>query len=399
MNLSEPLENREKVDQGLAEYAGYWQLRPFEYLDLPWRDSHPDLCRWLEELSLEEINAIDSDLVEHQAIFSRFFPHADMLPRCCTFPELPVHQSLPINPRLNYRMSDRKWAQILAFSERIQFEEGPIVEWCSGKGHLGRLISDSLREPVLGLEKNPELCRKGALLADRSDVAMAFTALDVLSTDVEAHLHPAQHVLALHACGDLHLRLLQLAVHKQLRAVTVAPCCYHAISTEDYPPLSAFARASRLRITRFDLKLPLQETVVAGRRVRRRRARELSWRLGFDLLQRELSGGEHYRSLPSIRASVLSGTFEQFCRWAAQRLKLELPANLNFETYRQLGVRRRLNIARIELVRHLFRRPLEYWLLMDCAAYLSESGYHVEIGRFCPKKTTPRNVMIRARRL
>ena len=50
----------------------------------------------------------------------------------------------------------------------------------------------------------------------------------------------------------------------------------------------------------------------------------------------------------------------------------------------------------MELVRHLFRRPLEIWLLLDRALFLEEQGYRVEVGTFCPKPTTPRNLLIRA---
>ena len=49
---------------------------------------------------------------------------------------------------------------------------------------------------------------------------------------------------------------------------------------------------------------------------------------------------------------------------------------------------------RIELVRHLFQRPLELWLLLDRALFLTEKGYRVTMGTFCEKRLTPRNVLI-----
>ena len=53
----------------------------------------------------------------------------------------------------------------------------------------------------------------------------------------------------------------------------------------------------------------------------------------------------------------------------------------------------------MELVRHLFRRPLEVWLLLDRALFLEEQGYQAEVGTFCPKPMTPRNLLIRAVRV
>ena len=52
----------------------------------------------------------------------------------------------------------------------------------------------------------------------------------------------------------------------------------------------------------------------------------------------------------------------------------------------------------MELVRHLFRRPLELWLVLDRALFLQEQGYRVELREFCPRHLTPRNILIHAER-
>ena len=73
-----------------------------------------------------------------------------------------------------------------------------------------------------------------------------------------------------------------------------------------------------------------------------------------------------------------------------------LPAGLDYAALLAQGERRFGDVARMELVRHLFRRPLEIWLLLDRALFLEEQGYRVEVGTFCPKPMTPRNLLIRA---
>ena len=52
----------------------------------------------------------------------------------------------------------------------------------------------------------------------------------------------------------------------------------------------------------------------------------------------------------------------------------------------------------MELVRLLFRRPLEIWLALDRACFLEEQGYNVVMGSFCDKPITPRNLLIHAER-
>ncbi len=62
------------------------------------------------------------------------------------------------------------------------------------------------------------------------------------------------------------------------------------------------------------------------------------------------------------------------------------------------GWRRLAEVRNLELVRGLFRRPLEVWLVLDRALFLRENGYKVEVGTFCESTLTPRNLMVLAER-
>ncbi|HHO0809956.1 TPA: methyltransferase, partial [Aeromonas hydrophila] len=79
-----------------------------------------------------------------------------------------------------------------------------------------------------------------------------------------------------------------------------------------------------------------------------------------------------------------------------ERKGLVLPAGLDYAGFLAKGEARYGDVARMELVRHLFRRPLELWLVLDRALFLQEQGYRVEVGEFCDKPMTPRNILIRA---
>ena len=50
-------------------------------------------------------------------------------------------------------------------------------------------------------------------------------------------------------------------------------------------------------------------------------------------------------------------------------------------------------------LRHLFRRPLELWMVLDYAVFLEEQGYRVRLGRFCARELTPRNLLVDAVRV
>jgi hypothetical protein len=67
-----------------------------------------------------------------------------------------------------------------------------------------------------------------------------------------------------------------------------------------------------------------------------------------------------------------------------------------FDAWLEAGAARLERVRRYELVRHLFRRPLELWLVLDYAIFLEEQGYQVRLGQFCARSLTPRNLMIDA---
>ncbi|MDI9244031.1 hypothetical protein [Marinobacter sp. CHS3-4] len=69
---------------------------------------------------------------------------------------------------------------------------------------------------------------------------------------------------------------------------------------------------------------------------------------------------------------------------------------MDFDTWLAFGAQRLEQVRRHELVRHLFRRPLELWLVLDYAVFLEEQGFRVRLGTFCERALTPRNLLIDA---
>jgi hypothetical protein len=143
----------------------------------------------------------------------------------------------------------------------------------------------------------------------------------------------------------------------------------------------------------------VQETVTAPLRVREQTELVRQWRLGFDGLQRELRGEDTYLPLPPHPSRLMREGFEAFSRWAADKKGLELPGQVDWAHWEQLGQVRSRQVRRYELVRHLFRRPLELWLVLDYAMALEEAGYRVRVGTFCERALTPRNLLVDAVRV
>jgi len=221
---------------------------------------------------------------------------------------------------------------------------------------------------------------------------------DVLASEVAGRLPGGGLIVGLHACGALGERLLDTAVRTRQRCVVYAPCCYHRGYPEaPYRPMSQVARASGLELMRSDLRLPTLDEAVASPKKRARRLREQSWRLAVDDLVRQATDRDHYTPLGPTPKAWLAGAFEEFAKRITARAGLPLPITWAPQEALALGVERAKAARALGAVRSIFRRPLEFWLVLDRALYLQESGYNVSVLRFCAPTISPRNLVVLAR--
>lgn len=385
----------------LLSHQIYWRIEPFQQSDqttLPWKHSNPELCTWLESLSEQDIEHYKKHpdlLVE---LIGQHLPAVAQLVQLSVLEKV-AFSGLSLDRGMESGIPGRKLAQIMAMGEAVLNEHRGTewLEWCSGKGFLGRILASQSHQKVTSFEYQQSLCEAGQQQADKHQLPMTFVQGDALADSAKSALNQNQHAVALHACGDLHVSLIEKGTHQQLPAMTIAPCCYHLIQNDHYRPLSKVAKQSKLELSKAELRIPLQETVTGGERVRRHRFSEMSFRLGFDLLLKSECGMSHYISIPSIKKSQLSEGFEAFCLWAAKQKQIVLP-DVDFGLYQKLGEQRYWQMERLSLVQQVFRRGLELWLVMDKALYLQEQGYQVSLREFCPKEVTPRNILIQASR-
>lgn len=382
----------------LAEWEPFWRTLPFRHPVLPWAAGYADLVRELIALPEQDVELLQADILAASPL-SSWLPVAELARLTWLAPLSCDPKPLPSN--WGPHIGGRKWQQIEAFVAHVDADpDQQQVDWCAGKGHLARTLARRHEVTVVALEAQEKLCTEGKSLARRQGTPVRIEQQDVLAPGVEQWLDRGTHVSALHACGALHQRLLELAARTDC-AVTLAPCCYQRIPSVDYRPMSRLGRkltrAHGLHLNRDDLALAVQETITAPRSDRIARTRGNAWRLGFDLLQRKLRGVDRYLSLPSLSHGRTPSSFEAFCRWAAAQKRLPLPAECDWHALEREGWRRYAEVSRLELVRHLFRRPLEIWLVLDRALFLEEAGFRVEVGTFCARDVTPRNLLLRAR--
>jgi len=384
------------LDALLRRHQSLWRQHIFVEPEPRWAQAYPDLQGFLLNLNTSQLESLQELPIVYQTL-AEFIPNLRQLPKLCAMPVLEQRQLAPIDRFFKQGIPGRKWSQLQAFAQHSHPNGERYVDWCCGKAHLGRYMQRLDGLPLLGLEYQPSLVAAGLQLAADADVELI--QADVLALKSVDHLRPQDHILALHACGDLHTQLLKDVAAKGVRAVNLAPCCYQKSAANNYQALSQTGATSGLSFTRADLHTAVQETVTAGSAVQHKRQQLQAWRLGFDCWQRQVCGHTHYLHTPSLPQSSLQWGFEGFCHHLAKESDIVIAAATDWQDYEQQGWRRFEQTRRLDLARQVFRRAIESWLLLDQALFLQEQGYHVDLGEFCPAEVSPRNLMISARRL
>ncbi|GAA5184231.1 methyltransferase [Niveibacterium umoris] len=382
---------RQALEIALLEGEPFWRDMPFRVARPGWVDAYPDLDHALAHLSEGELTHLLGDNRALIEWLSARVQSCRLEAALIDVPRQPVGAHRP-DCRHVWGIPGRKLEQIEAFLDAIDTGAHEVLEWCSGKGHLGRLLSLRCGSSVTSLELQADLCADGEWLAQRAGATrQQFIAADAFAPD-SAALVAGRQAVALHACGDLHRTLVSNAIAHGGQGLHVAPCCYYQLGSASFTPNAA---GSRLRLSRDDLRLAVTETVTAPAREIRTRDREAAWKLAF-VAWREMSEGAPYKTFKPLPEAWLRLPFAAFMTQVCAREGIHAPSGKVLTELEARGWERQRVMMRRSVVRLAYRRILELWLVCDLAVPLLHTGYRVAIREFCARKLTPRNLLLSA---
>lgn len=390
----------EALDRWLTDEAPLWSVPPFRVWRAPWQDADGELgalAAWVDGLDEATVARLEADPAAPVGAPSAWSARVAQARALVSVGPVAVEAATADRaPRIKARKGAQVAGFLAAAGHALRDGEGPIVEWCSGRGHLGRALAERTGRSALLLERDPSLCAPPHGAPEHARVG--HRCVDVLDDAVHAVLPDGASYVGLHACGRLTDRLLDVALVRGAQAIAAAPCCPHRLFGRDrYLPRSRPGRVSRLALGPETLRLAVLDDVVASPRQRALRHREHLLRVAVDLLVREATGLDAYRAFPSVRPAQVDRPLAEFVAWAQRTYDLPLPAVWDPERVERAAADRLRRIRAAALVRALARRPLELWLVLDRAASLVEAGMHVTVGTFCAREVSPRNLLMVAR--
>ncbi len=403
------------LDRLLCDYRSVWSESAFVTDELSWRTEYPNLHRDLLALSENALLCLGEER-EVMLFLDPYIPGlasvADWhVSKVSDDPWQTPERALFGLPGRKRRQTEGFVTALLGLLKGLEGEalgETGIADWCSGRGLLARQLHYATQAKVVCFERDRALCESGRVANDRLDKRLSahvtFAVQDVLSPLDPGHFDRTSTHTALHACGDLHLSMIEQTAKARVPVLACSPCCYHSIRENVYAGLSAAGRESALKPTRDELRLATAETCTANAIERELRQRELLWRVAFDLRLRELNGLDEYSPMPSVKKSLLKTSFEEFASWMMRALQKKGSRSVKFfpltpeakDDLLQRAQKKVASIRRREKAQLGFRKVIEYWLLLDRVLFLQDQGYDVELQEFCQKKDSGRNTVILA---
>lgn len=413
----------------LVETRRFWDQRPFRERPAPWERELGEEAAWLRSLTSADIDALERDPWGGPALPPALAALRDRAAAASALPHAPASTAEPClggaSPKAMRGVKARKERQIRAFQRAVEAplraaRVAQLLDWCGGKGHLSRSLGGALACPVCVVDIAPELLAAAEARGAAAGVVVRGLAADVSAAGPTAgrpgagpDLAPEGDglgqlpldgrigLIALHACGLLTDAAVHTARTRGVSWLAVVPCCHHRAAPGGWRPLSRAVAATGVRLSLNALRLAIADEGPAPVAVRARRRKEMTWRVGLDLLLAEAAAGSAdaaSRGAPAgvIRRRDYDQPFADLCAQVLASRGLAPPPGWDAASHLRRAQDETRVIRGLALVRGLLRRPVEVLCVLDRALYLQEAGWSVGVQTFCPRDVTPRNLMITA---
>ena len=373
----------------LIENRSLWSFHPFRKDVYSWEDDHPEVSSFLRTWTNEEVEAFELCPQNHPNAPSFIL---DLFARCKEYTRLPMlfDPSFSCSKKWLLNIKERKQKQLVPFISCIKGDAKSYVDWCCGKGHLGRLLNHFYSSSIIGLENNIHVVHKGRELASEKQI---FICCDVLHDSIPSL---QGGMIALHSCGSLLTKAMEQVSAQSLQECLLVSCCYHKISEDLYTPMSTVAKRQNVRFTKNELRLPSTIEHHASQKSKRRRRTDMRYRIAIDSILQEIGFQSSYRSFPPVPDGWKDLSFQEYVARVWEREGFPSMSGVKLYEMEQQG-RDRLRVIRaLSSFRSMFARVLEVWINTDRALWLQERGYSVKLGICMPSSASPRNIAIQA---
>ena len=294
---------------------------------------------------------------------------------------------------------------IIDLKHKLSFQT--VIDIGGGVGHLSRILGSYFSTEATCIDINQEFLTQGEInykrLHPKHIANVKFHNMDIKKTPLENFNHTMNlfnanaFVVGLHSCGQLSSKLLQAAVHYQVRGILNFGCCYFKYDHSRYEHLSMHAKSNPLFINEQGLTLATRAHTFISKQDFHNKFQVKSFRFGLHLLLYELLEQKQFITMGD---SPIKDYFNGFSSYVLKKLeerhiKHTLTAKVIDNYFSEQDIQKKIRkMFLCNLIRWFFGRPLELYILLDRAVYMQEHGYHTTLTQYFDEKISPRNVGI-----
>ena len=398
----------------LGPYQSFWSEeilnfypRTLQNYPKPWIDS-------LDQLSKEELWAFDN-----KSDFSRL--PANGLPELCQslFKVTSKLKNKTIDdsktsfpPKAFVKVKRKKRHEIIQIGSVVkeifskEKDLGHIVDVGGGIGHLSRIISSYENIPLISLDSDSELQKKGKMkensLSKLSFIHHEMNENSYKLQEIKNAFHSKSFCLGLHTCGPLANNLIKTTTKCGAAGLFNFGCCYLKLNPKKDLHLSSFDKEN------VPLPLSLHALTLATRS-----HQEITFE---DFLLKERVKNYRYALhlfiVHKLKRDKFIGVgeypvkkyWEPFPLYAIEKLKElglnspQLTEKMLHDFHQDVEVQKQIRkMFLANIIRWQFGKAIEHYILTDRCLYLEEKGFKVEMAEYFDSSRSPRNIGILAR--
>jgi SAM-dependent methyltransferase len=281
-----------------------------------------------------------------------------------------------------------------------------VVDIGGGIGYLAQSIANYYFYPVTSIDMDPILQNTGRQRNLKNQkkgshlVNYLQEKLELGNEKLVPLFTPKTISLGLHTCGDLANTHLEIAIKAESGALINLGCCYYKLSKNNTYNISNFSKSNNnLRLNMYALTLATLAHKQMGHWDFQFKNMVKNYRYAFHMYLYHEKGITDFVSVGNSSQRYYEGDFASYAKEQMKRLDIEnkqSDESLNhfFQDPARTRLIRKMILAGI--LRGIYGRPLELYLLLDRALYLEENGYKTQLIPFFDEELSPRNIGIQA---
>lgn len=393
-----------KVVNLLKPYQKIWQneiLHSYPYATSAYT------VEWIEEISaikdpevLLKLERKDfKNIIKNQTLYNLYQSAQELT----SFPVYEPKNPLPTNWTTFLQMILKKQYEIKMMAPFVaeHAQDKKIIDIGGGVGFLAQTLAWSYNLPVTSFDQEKKFQDSGHQ-RQLSYAPSKAHFVNYIHSKIDEHneqflstLNEQTLTTGLHTCGDLASTQIKLSLKKQSSLINLA-CCYFKMTANEFN-LSTFAKNHGLEsFSTFALTLASRghQKISSVDFIKKRKVK--FYRYAFHMYFYDILNKTEYLTLGNSSEKLYDLSFALYAEEQFKRLKLPFPGFDSLESFYSSPETQKkiLQMLSAGILRDLFGRVLETYIVLDRALFLEENNYHSEILALFSEEISPRNLAL-----